>query len=106
MTTFMYDPARAHVMALQHLLGNGDAIAVNLGTGHGASVRQVVDTARRITGREIVARDAHRGEGDPPALVADSKKEVLGWAPQHSGLAALITDAWRWHKKRFASKGS
>ena len=103
----VYDLARAHVMALQHLLGNGETIAVNLGTGHGASVRQVVDTARRITGREIVARDAPRRAGDPPVLVANSKKarEVLGWAPQHSDLAAIITDAWRWHEKRFGSKG-
>ena len=100
------DLADAHVLALQHLLDNGDTIAVNLGTGHGASVRQVIDTARRITGREIVARDASRRAGDPPVLVADPKKagEVLGWAPQHSDLAAIITDAWRWHNKRFGSK--
>jgi UDP-glucose 4-epimerase len=100
------DLARAHVLALQHLLDNGDTIAVNLGTGHGASVRQVVDTARRITGREIVSRYASRRAGDPPALVADAKKasEVLGWAPQYSDLAAIIADAWRWHNKRFGSK--
>jgi UDP-arabinose 4-epimerase len=101
------DLARAHVLALQHLLDNGDSIAVNLGTGHGASVRQVVDTARRITGLEIVARDASRRAGDPPVLVADPRKasELLGWAPQRSDLAAIITDAWRWHSKRFGSKG-
>jgi UDP-glucose-4-epimerase GalE len=97
------DLARAHVLALQHLLNKGDTIAVNLGTGHGASVRQVIDTARRITGREIAVRDASRRAGDPPVLVADAKKasEVLGWAPQYSDLAAIITDAWRWHNKRF-----
>jgi UDP-glucose 4-epimerase len=101
------DLARAHVLALQHLFNNGDTIAVNLGTGHGASVRQVVDTARRITGLEIVARDASRRAGDPPVLVADPRKasEVLGWMPQCSDLAAIITDAWRWHNKRFGSKG-
>lgn len=98
------DLARAHVLALQYLLDNGDSIAVNLGTGHGASVRQVVDTARRITGLEIVARDASRRAGDPPVLVADPKKasEVLGWTPKCSDLAVIITDAWRWHNKRFA----
>jgi UDP-arabinose 4-epimerase len=97
------DLARAHVLALQHLLKKGDTIAVNLGTGHGASVRQVIDTARRIIGREIVVRDASRRAGDPPVLVADAKKasEVLGWVPQYSDLAAIITDAWRWHIKRF-----
>src|SRR5262245_32665618 len=97
------DLARAHVLALRHLLNNGDTIAVNLGTGHGASVRQVIDLARNITGLEIVARDALRRAGDPPVLVADAKKasEVLGWMPQRSELAAIITDAWRWHTKRF-----
>jgi UDP-glucose 4-epimerase len=102
----VYDLSRAHVLALQHLLDNGDTIAVNLGTGQGASVREVIDTARRITGLEIVARDASRRAGDPPVLVADSKKasEVLAWAPQCSDLAAIITDAWRWHSKRFGSK--
>src|SRR4030095_14919504 len=100
------DLARAHVLALQHLLDNGDTIAVNLGTGHGASVRQVVDTARNITGLEIVSRAAYRRAGAPPALVADAKKasEVLCWAPQYSDLAAIIADAWRWHNKRFGSK--
>jgi len=101
------DLARAHVLALQHLLDNGDTIAVNLGTGQGASVREVVDTARRITGREIVARDASRRAGDPAVLVADPKKAsaVLGWATLYSDLAAIITDAWRWHNKRLGSKG-
>ena len=65
------DLARAHVLALEYLLDEGDTIAVNLGTGRGASVRQVVDTVRRITGREVIARDASRRAGDPPALVAD-----------------------------------
>jgi UDP-arabinose 4-epimerase len=101
------DLARAHVLALQHLLDHGDTIAVNLGTGHGASVRNVIDTARRVTGREIVSRDAPRRAGDPPVLVANAKKasEVLGWAPQYSDLAAIISDAWRWHNKRFVSRG-
>jgi UDP-glucose-4-epimerase GalE len=101
------DLADAHVLALQHLLDNRETIAVNLGTGQGASVRQVIDTARRITGREIVTRDALRRAGDPPVLVADPKRagEVLGWAPRHADLAAIITDAWRWHSKRFGSKG-
>src|SRR5262249_51414737 len=97
------DLARAHVLALQHLLDNGDTIAVNLGTGRGASVRQVINTARRVTGLEIVARNASRRAGDPPVLVADPKKasKVLGWTPHHPDQAAIISDAWRWHNKRF-----
>ena len=80
------DLANAHVLALKYLFDCGDTIAVNLGTGHGASVRQVIDTARRITRCEIVARGASRRAGDPPMLVADPKKagEVLGWAPHRS----------------------
>jgi UDP-glucose 4-epimerase len=102
------DLARAHVLALESLLDSGGTIAVNLGTGHGVSVRQVVDAVRRITGREVVARDAPRRVGDPPILVADPKKagERLAWTPQHSDLDSIITDAWRWHNKRFGIKGT
>src|SRR5512139_141656 len=98
------DLARAHVLALEYLLHDGDTIAINLGTGFGASVRQVIDTARRITGREIAVRDASRRAGDPPVLVADPKKaaHVLGWAPQRSDLAAIVADAWRWHRAQSA----
>lgn len=100
------DLARAHVLALQHLLDNGDTFSVNLGTGRGASVREVIDTVRRITGREVIVRDAPRRAGDPPVLVADPKKagERLGWAPQHSDLNTIIADAWRWHNKRFGNE--
>ena len=61
------DLARAHVLALQHLLDNGDTIAVNLGTGRGVSVCQVVDAVRRITGREVITRKGSRRAGDPPS---------------------------------------
>jgi len=64
------------VLALQHLLDNGSTIAVNLGTGHGASVRQVLDTARRITGLKIVARDASRRAVDPPVWWPMREKPV------------------------------
>ena len=98
------DLARAHLLALQHLLSQGNTIAVNLGNGHGASVRQVIDMVRSVTGREVRARDAPRRPGDPSALVADPKKarDTLGWAPERSDLATIIADAWRWHAKRFA----
>ena len=98
------DLARAHVLALQHLLSHGDTIAVNLGNGHGASVRQVIDMVRRVTGREVPARDAPRRAGDPSILVADANKarNTLGWAPERSDLATIIADAWCWHGKRFS----
>jgi UDP-glucose-4-epimerase GalE len=98
------DLARAHVLALQHLLSGGDTIAVNLGNGQGASVRQVIDMARSVTGHEVAARDAPRRAGDPSILMADANKarETLGWAPERSDLATIIADAWRWHGKRFS----
>jgi len=98
------DLARAHVLALRHLLGNGDTIAVNLGNGQGVSVRQVIDMVRSVTSREVPARAAPRRPGDPSALVADATKAraTLGWAPARSDLATIIADAWRWHGKRFA----
>jgi UDP-arabinose 4-epimerase len=83
------DLARAHVLALQHLLDNGDAIAVNLGTGHGASVRQVVDTARRITGLEVLARDASRRAGTRQYWWPTQKQPVKYWAGRHSILTLL-----------------
>jgi UDP-glucose-4-epimerase GalE len=97
------DLARAHTLAIEYLLKGGETLAVNLGTGRGASVRQVIDTVRRVTGQEVIARDAPRRPGDPPILVADPTKAhaVLGWAPGRSDLATIIADAWRWHTKRF-----
>ena len=98
------DLARAHVLALQHLLDDGATIAINLGNGRGASVRQVIDMVRNVTGREVRVRDAPRRAGDPSILVADANKarETLGWAPERSDLATIVADAWRWHSKRFS----
>lgn len=100
------DLARAHVLALQHLLNSGETIAVNLGSGQGVSVRQVVDTVRTVTGRDVLVRDAPRRPGDPAILVADTTKarEILGWTPEHHDLATIVADAWRWHGKRFGSR--
>jgi UDP-arabinose 4-epimerase len=102
------DLARAHVLALQHLLNNGDTIAINLGTGEGASVRQVIDTVQNVTGREVHKREAQRRPGDPAVLVADptNAHKVLGWAPERSDLGTIVNDAWRWHRERFPNKGS
>jgi UDP-glucose 4-epimerase len=75
--------ARAHVLAIDHLLKGGETIAVNLGAGRGISVRQVIDTIRQITGHEVLARDAPRRPGDPPILIADATKAraLFGWRP-------------------------
>jgi UDP-glucose-4-epimerase GalE len=101
------DLARAHVLALHHLLDGGDTLAVNLGSGQGASVHQVIEMARRVTGREVPVRDGPRRVGDPAILVADAAKarELLGWSTERSDLRSIVADAWRWHAQRFGSRG-
>lgn len=94
------DLAKAHVAALDHMTASPEPLIANLGTGAGYSVRQVVDTCRRITGRDIAARDAPRRAGDPPELVAavDHAHERLGWRAQMSDLDTIVATAWAWHR--------
>lgn len=98
------DLAAAHVVGLKALMDRKvKSQPINLGTGHGYSVRQVIDAARRTTGRAFVAKEADRREGDPPALVAsaDRAREQLGWIAQHSSIEEIIASAWEWHQRRF-----
>jgi UDP-glucose-4-epimerase GalE len=97
------DLARAHVLAVEHLLDGGCSITVNLASGEGASVKRIIDMARHITGARIVTVEVERRPGDPPILIAQANRarELLGWTPQRSGLPEILGDAWRWHKKRF-----
>ena len=99
------DLASAHVAALERLLSGGDTCSVNLGTGRGASVLDIIATARRVTGRPIAARLVERRPGDPATLVADASQaaRVLGWRPVRS-LETTISDAWAWHEKRFGPR--
>jgi UDP-glucose 4-epimerase len=92
------DLADAHVRALD--ISPDGAVALNLGTGRGSSVRQVVDAARRITGHPIPATDRPRRPGDPPELVAAAQRAaaVLGWRPRRSSLEEILASAWRWHR--------
>jgi UDP-arabinose 4-epimerase len=94
------DLARAHVLALHHLLNGGDSGALNLGSGKGHSVRAVIETAERITGRRVSVRPGMRRPGDPPALVANPARarQVLGWTPECSQLPAIVETAWRWQR--------
>jgi UDP-glucose 4-epimerase len=93
------DLASAHVLAMEHNQP-GEHRIYNLGTGHGYSVREVVETARRVTGREIKAVEEGRRPGDPPALVAaaDRAHAELGWTPEKT-LEDMISDAWEWHQE-------
>jgi len=92
------DLAEAHLLALQYLDREDTSNVFNLGSGDGYSVREIIETARRITGREIPAVVEPRRAGDPSVLIASNKKagEVLGWKPQR-GLEEIIADAWNWH---------
>jgi len=92
------DLADAHVLALEHLQRGGASAALNLGTGVGATVREVLETARRVSGVDIPAVDQPRRGGDPAALVADMARarRLLGWTPSRS-LDEIIRSAWSWH---------
>jgi UDP-arabinose 4-epimerase len=96
------DLALAHLRALERLREGGGNIAVNLGTGHGRSVREVIAAAEAATGRKVPAQAAPRRPGDPPALVADPSlaAEILGWRPQHSDLDTIIRTALVWQTRQ------
>jgi len=95
------DLANAHVLALRALEAGAATTAYNLGNGHGFSVKEVIDTARQVTGREIRVRVGPRRPGDPPRLVGDATRirKELGWRPEHADLAEMIGSAWKWHQK-------
>jgi len=96
------DLAAAHVLGLQYLLNGGDSTVFNLGNGTGFSVRQVIETAKQITGRDIKVVESDRRAGDPPVLVGSSDKarKVLGWQPQYPNLEEILAHAWQWHQQR------
>ncbi|HUC61856.1 MAG TPA: UDP-glucose 4-epimerase GalE [Alphaproteobacteria bacterium] len=98
------DLADAHVRGLEYLLAGGASAFLNLGTGHGYSVREVIEATRKVTGREFPVRHAPRRPGDPASLVADARaaQRTLAWEPRHSALETLIGDAWNWHRRHFA----
>jgi UDP-glucose 4-epimerase len=98
------DLAAAHVAGLKLLMaGQVQSQAINLGTGKGYSVREVIETAKRITGKNFQVREVPRREGDPPVLVAavDRAGAILQWRAQNSGLEEIISSAWTWHRRRF-----
>lgn len=94
------DLARAHQLALEYLLHGGESQCINLGSGSGFSVREMIDAVRRITGHAIPVSEQPRRAGDPAVLVASIEKAaaVLGWQPQCSGLDQVIESAWAWHR--------
>ena len=100
------DLATAHTLALQALLAGKKSSIYNLGNGEGYTVKEVIETARRITKKEIPAEDSERRPGDPAVLIASSKKikEELGWKSEYPELEKIIDTAWQWHKRGGFSK--
>jgi UDP-glucose 4-epimerase len=96
------DLASAHVLGLEYLLKGGESDFFNLGNGHGFSVKEVIDTAKQVTGRPIAVVESDRRPGDPPVLVGSGEKavEILGWHPQYGKLLDILEHAWQWHQKR------
>lgn len=94
------DLAQAHILAVQYLMNGGESDIFNLGNGVGYSVREVIETARKVTGHPIPATETPRRAGDPARLVASSEKarKILGWNPVHDSLEEIIESAWNWHK--------
>ncbi len=94
------DLSQAHLLALKYLRKGGNSEFINLGNGNGYSVKEVIEAARKITGKKIETRIAPRRAGDPSRLIADAKKarEILGWNPNFPEIEKIIESAWQWHQ--------
>ena len=90
------DLAKAHIVAIEHLLRGGKSDVFNVGTGAGQSVKQVLAAVEKVTGKKVPHTIGPRREGDPPSLVADSRKlqNALGWRPERADLERIVADAW------------
>lgn len=95
------DLAEAHVRAMDYLFGTGKSVVMNCGYGSGYSVKEVVDTAKRVTGIDFPVEETGRRAGDPPALIADSAKlkRETSWSPKYNDLEYIVKTAWEWEKK-------
>ena len=95
------DLADAHVRALAYLDGGGAPLRVNLGSGTGTTVREVIASVARVTGRDVPHVDGPRRAGDPSALVASpaGAEKILGWRAERGSIDTIVEDAWRWHRR-------
>jgi UDP-glucose 4-epimerase len=95
------DLAAAHIVAIEHLLGGGKSDVFNVGTGAGQSVKEVLAAVEKVTGKKVPHTIGPRREGDPPSLVADSRKlqSALGWRPERADLDRIVADAWAFAQK-------
>ncbi len=99
---YVMDLAEAHLLALEYLLDGGRSEVFNCGYGYGFSVLEVIQTAKKVTGRDFKVVEGRRREGDTPVLVASNKKikRILNWRPKYEDLEFIIKTAWEWEKKR------
>ena len=99
------DLARAHVLGLQYLLEGGTTQVFNLGNGNGFSVKEIIQAAEVVTGRDICVIEGDRRPGDPPILVGSATKaqSILGWQPQYPEIQDMLRHAWHWHLHRHGS---
>lgn len=93
------DLAQAHILAVKYLMAGNESNIFNLGNGVGFTVKEVIETARKVTGDPIKAETEPRRAGDPAQLIASSEKArtILGWKPEHADLEEIIATAWKWH---------
>jgi UDP-glucose-4-epimerase GalE len=96
------DLADAHLLALDAIRTTQQSLICNLGNGQGFSVKEVIASAERITGRPIATRVSARRAGDPPALVGDAAiaRSILGWSPRYKSLDSILETAWTWHSRK------
>lgn len=94
------DLAEGHVLGLRHLMDGGDSAVFNIGNGRGVSVFEVIECARRVTGRPIAVEVAPRRAGDPAALYADATRarQILGWKARFPGIEEMVEHAWAWQQ--------
>jgi UDP-glucose-4-epimerase GalE len=99
------DVARAHAQAFDYLWAGGSSTALNIGSGHGATVKEVLAAVERATGCATASKEKPRRPGDPASLLADisAAKKVLGWTPEHSSMDEIIQTALQWHRKAWSA---
>ena len=101
------DLADAHIRALRHIMREDESLTLNIGTNQGRSVREVLDAARHVTSKPILAEECDRRAGDPDILVADARSanKVLSWHPQYSDIETIIRTAWNWRQRQTSVNG-
>jgi UDP-glucose 4-epimerase len=96
------DIAEANLLGLQHLLSDGNSLVLNVSSGKGFSVKQVIEAARQVTKKDLKIEYKERRKNDPPFVVGSSEKvrRLLGWSPKYPDLMEMMEHAWQWHQKR------